>query len=356
LTGNGGADTFAFNVTTSTPAAFTPTVQAPAAVDGEMITITADNIDNGNEGFIVNYTLNGVGGALNFSGAVTAGVDFTDATAVAAAVAAALDGLPGIGASSALDTVHATGDNGNSLEITAVIPLGTVTTLAGAPANDGPADVAKTMRIDIANTTVTTGEKYVLQITTAENVVKGVTYVAAPGDGPLEIAIGLRDLYNAADGVEVNASVSFFAGQWGIDLNDLIANNGTFTLTSNNASNQGTFGGSGASNVGATLIATADVITDFLTGTDKIKLGLVAGSALDYASSAQQVDYATALVAATASMDGTVQYYMTSVAPVGPTAAYGVLFFDANADGAVDGVIKLVGLDAAHFAATDIIA
>jgi len=49
---------------------------------------------------------------------------------------------------------------------------------------------------------------------------------------------------------------------------------------------------------------------------------------------------------------------LTSIKDIDPNVAgdqaMGVLFFDANLDGTVDGVIKLVGVDSDHFAFADI--
>ena len=54
-----------------------------------------------------------------------------------------------------------------------------------------------------------------------------------------------------------------------------------------------------------------------------------------------------------------VQYYLTSIPDNTATAAVndatGLLFFDANSDGAVDGVVVMTGISSANFALTDII-
>ena len=104
---------------------------------------------------------------------------------------------------------------------------------------------------------------------------------------------------------------------------------------------------------------TADVITDFVSGVDKIQLiGMPAGNGTTYDDAGSFTTYALALAAATAAMDGNVQYFVTSITD-DPTPGYddtGLLFFDANADGTVDGVIKLTGVNDANFGASDIMA
>jgi hypothetical protein len=144
-----------------------------------------------------------------------------------------------------------------------------------------------------------------------------------------------------------------------ITLTDENADNGGFTITT--LASSGAFGGSGASAAGAAVSATADLITDFLSGTDKIDLDLPAGvENINYIEAAQATDYATALAAANLALNQTVRYYLTSLSDDpdngGATSATGLLFFDVNMDGNVDGVIKLTGISSANFAATDIIA
>lgn len=97
-------------------------------------------------------------------------------------------------------------------------------------------------------------------------------------------------------------------------------------------------------------LATADTITDFVSGTDFIKTG-TAGTAANYAEAAAVADFTTALTAANTAMDTTVVYYLTSTAADG-----GLLFVDSNADGTADALIKLTGVDNTSFDFADIIA
>jgi len=51
-------------------------------------------------------------------------------------------------------------------------------------------------------------------------------------------------------------------------------------------------------------------------------------------------------------IDGTVSYYMTS----STADSTGLLFFDADGNGSIDGVVNMVGLDENSFEFADIIA
>lgn len=97
-------------------------------------------------------------------------------------------------------------------------------------------------------------------------------------------------------------------------------------------------------------LATADTITDFVSGMDTIKTG-TAGTALNYLEAVAAVNFVTAQANADAAFDGTVVYYLTSTVADG-----GLLFVDSDANGTADAVIKLTGITAANFAFTDIVA
>ena len=132
-----------------------------------------------------------------------------------------------------------------------------------------------------------------------------------------------------------------------ITFTDTALNNGGFVLATDTTA---AFSGSGASNIGGTTLTSADKITDFVSGTDVITfVGLADGSGSNYAEAAAFADFGAARTAADSAFNGTVQYYLTSI-----SGGNGVLFFDANLDGNVDGVVELVGITAANFAATDI--
>ncbi|MEA1052681.1 hypothetical protein U5801_23135 [Lamprobacter modestohalophilus] len=100
---------------------------------------------------------------------------------------------------------------------------------------------------------------------------------------------------------------------------------------------------------------TADVVTTFTTGTDKLKLG-VAGSATNYteADASGDADLAALVATANGVLDGTVQYYFGYDINGGGA---GALVIDWDLDGTADAAISLTGAGNAGFLAeTDIIA
>ena len=355
LTGMGGADVFQFNANTSIPAAMSSEIQSPLPVDQEVITIDAvDVTDNGDETITVNYTLNGIATSVVIP--FTA-FDPTVPASVALAVATAIDGIAGVTATVSLGTVVVTGDNGNSIDIGAITTGGTIDALALSDI-DGT-DVEQNERLEIVAGVggVTAGEMYTVTALMKEGGGIVGTYEAVPGDTEAEVAAGLAASFNAAAAAAtINATATLVLGIWGVDFTDEVDDDGGFTLS---FSSEGAYGGSGASDNGAVDLNTADVITDFVSGVDKIQLiGMPAGNGTTYDDAGSFTTYALALAAATAAMDGNVQYFVTSITD-DPTPGYddtGLLFFDANADGTVDGVIKLTGVNDANFGASDIIA
>ncbi len=348
LTGNGGADVFQFNVSTSTPVAFTASTTT-SNVDKETLQFNTGATASGS--FTVNYTVNG-GAVSNRSVAVLSG---DTAIQVATKVVAAFAGVTGFTATSGTtDTVTLNGPSGSGLTITGITASGTgLTTTVTTGTDIAQIDhvAVGTAGVDV----VTAGEKFTLAYTLADGTTTvSHTYTANVGDGLTDAAVvnGLIALFT--EGYVTLASATVL-GVAGINITDAVADNGGFTTTLTVA---GAFNGSGASANGAPTIATADVITDFLSLTDVISfVGLVDGTAVNYVEAAQVATYSAATLAAGSALlasAGVLEYYMTSVAAAGPDAAYGVVFFDANHDGAVDGVVKLVGVDAAHFAFSDI--
>jgi len=346
LTGNAGADVFAFNVQTSTPVTLTDTTTTPN-IDRENIQVATEPTANGT--LIVHYTLNGVAPGSD----VTVNLLDADTAAVASGkIALAMAAVPGFTAVNVGDTSAVQGPNGSSLTIDSAGggTSGATTTLSNGT------DQAQVDRINLGTGVITPTEKYAVAITLAGGATSTIfTYTAVAGDDAQDVAVGLALLIDPNGDLAATASAA--GGVWGVNVTDSNPDNGGFTTVTTTT---GGFDGSGASNIGATLLATADVITDFLSGTDKVDLNLVAGSATNYAEAAAATDYATALAAADLAMNNVVQYYLTSIPDDAGTAgvneATGLLFFDANRDGNVDGVISLTGVDQASFAATDIIA
>jgi hypothetical protein len=153
-------------------------------------------------------------------------------------------------------------------------------------------------------------------------------------------------------GADVNGDLtpSVVGGNVQIDAAD--ADNGGFTTV---ASAEPAVTGVGASSFGGTVLADADIITDFMSGEDMVDLNAVAGdgSATNYVEAAEVATFGDAVTAAAAAIDDTVSYFLTSSAAAGEE---GLLFFDADGNGSVDGVVHLVGIDEDNFAFGDIIA
>ena len=351
LTGNGGNDTFQFNVITSTPITLHDSTTTPNT-DREVINITAGATASGT--MTIAYTLDGVAAAAPLSVALAAG---DSASMVASKVAIAFNALSGYSATPVAGALSIEGPHGSGLTLGAITTYGDAT-LAATEING--LDVSQVERVDIGTLAgvtnhVTVGEHYGVQITLAGSLSSVLANTIAGSTSEHQLAVDMAASINGlAIGVNAAAAVNG-AGVWGVNITDTNPDNGGLSVVT---SSLGTFNGSGASlphpNVS---ILSSDVITDFTSGSDHIQLGIAAGTATNYVEAAETANYATAYGAAGVAMaGGVVHYYLTSVAAAGPDAAYGVLFFDANADGTVDGAIKLVGVDSTHFAATDIIA
>lgn len=348
LTGKGGADIFDFNLQLSTPVQ--PAIAVTTVgVDRELLTITADGVDDGNESIVLTYSLNNApGNALTINNPA---LNFTDAAALTAAVQSAVDVLGGITAVVNGNTVEISGDNGNSVTLASSVS-GTVNTLAvlvGAPA-DTP--MVATLTID---PTVTINEEYRATVTLATGEIISAPFTAATTN-PADVATGLATAFNL---VALLGTVSAAAVGSVVTFTDQNADNGDFTLTGSALGALSGTGASGSPNVGNLSLAFADIINDFDSGTDQIKLHVEDGSATNYVEAAQSADYQTAFNAANLAFDTTVKYFLTSIpdiaATVGVNEATGLLFFDADGNGEPDGVISLVGVTAADFAFGDII-
>jgi hypothetical protein len=353
MTGNGGADIFVFNHGLSTPV--DPIVaETQTPIDEETIDLTADGADENNEGLVVTIAINGVSAAYAVD---LSGVNATDDSAITAATATQLNAIAGISASVSGGLVSVIGDNGNSVAILGVAPTGTVTTLAGVIAN-GAGDVAEISQITI-DSVVSLGEIYSALVTLADGTTIGAEYEAGQGGDPVtqvDVRNGLlselNDAITAVGGTTVTATAGGSDGV--IIITDDNANNGGFTLV---ADVSPSVVSTGASLFGAGAAAFADnfvdQITDFMTGEDSIDLNADAGdgTATNYMEGAEELTYAAALATAGGVIDETVSYYMTSTADDG-----GLLFFDADGNGSIDGVVNLVGLDENSFDFGDIIA
>jgi len=369
LTGGLGNDKFVFNTSVSSAATLTPATTT-AGVDHELLTFTADagGNDGNNETLSISWTVNGVADSVSLN--LGAGTDTTSLASIVSAVVAALDPKAGISAAAgvAAGTVLITGDNAGSVTFTGftgtnwdhVYALGDGTTPTGdwdsTPAG-AEADVAQVSTLTVSGTP-TAGDYYSIAATL---VIGGGISANATADATpttAEIAAGLEGSFT--DGVVV---ASYVATQSVVTFTDQNADNGGFVLTTDTTA---AFAGSGASDNGADDYTTADVITDFVSGTDSISFGLAAGqSGNNYFEAVAAADYATALTNADNAFDGTVQYYLTAATVLDGVATTGLvngqegaglLFVDANLDGNADLVVLLTGITRDNFKALDIVA
>jgi hypothetical protein len=346
LTGNGGADTFQFDISKSSGATITQAVQPPPGQDGE--TIAVNVAGSGNDVLRINYTLNGAAAST-----LTASVDLSNVANVLTAISNALTALPGVTSTTTATLATALGDGINSFEISSIVAPNVATDPTFIFGDDDKPSV-QTLTY---SGTVVAGEKYTVSVGFAEggSITAEYTAVAADVGNLNHLANGIASAFNSLAGVgTVSAAVS--GAQ--IIFTDEVADNGGFTLV---GTSFGTVDGTGASASNAADPNIADLITDFLSGTDKIDLNIAAGSAANYKEAVEVNNYATALSDADAAFDGVaLQYYLTSVKDIDPVAAgdqtMGVLLFDANLDGTPDGVIQLTGINSGNFAFTDIIA
>ena len=362
LTGNGGADRFNFNLTLSSAATLT-VATTQGAIDREIVTFTADDTDDGTESITINYTVNGIAGVALVD---LTTVNVLDLTAITAAAIAALDAKAGIAATAGVNPgeVVISGDNGASLTITGItVEDGLAEDGGGEPVVGGLSAVASngTDQAQISTITVagtpTVGDYYSVVVDYNEGTGTTDDYTALGGDTSGNVADGLDDLLS-------EAVVSAVAAGSVVTLTAVDADDGGFSVLTDTTA---AFAGSGASDNGAVDYLTADIITDFTTTEDTISFGLAAGvNGVNYLEAAGVATYTDARNAANAAFDGTVQYYLTSAADLdgGATTGLlatgeegaGLLFFDANLDGNVDGVVVLLGVTNTSFNALDIAA
>ncbi len=342
LTGNGGADIFRFTTSTSTPLTMTVATVTPGE-DWERIDVTAAPTSDG----VINipYTVNNGATFANVTVALLA----TDAAAdvavkiraafVAAGFTAVLDGAAG---------VEIRGATGTTLELGNAVDTGSTGAAAAAGEATTNTDVAQVTTVTLGGANVVVGEVYSLSVALAGGNTLLEVHQTATTTSAADVATGLAALISGLSAVSAAAVGSV------ITITDTAEDNGGFVGT---PSATGGFNGSSASDTNALTWQSADVITDFVSGVDKVDFqGLVAGTALNYAEGAQVADYATALSDANTALNGTVRYYLTSVDDIGNGSASGVLFFDADADGTVDGAVRLTGVTSANFAFGDITA
>lgn len=370
LTGNAGADTFAFNLPIGSVATFSQTTTT-TGIDREVIALTADDTDNGNEQMVIDYTVNGQSRSVTITFPST---DVSSLSALRARVVAVLDALPDIHAANATlsDQILISGDNGKSIEITSISISGTTTTLGGdndPNSNGGEGTIAiEQDRAQVIEVTVggTPHQNDLYTLTISEQDGAGTVQSITAGASPTA-----DDIASGFSAALSTAIVNDGASGPVLTLTDADADDGSFSVSFEAVA---ALNGSGASDllsdpVGAGDYTTADVVTDFNGAqgdTISFDLGngstLGAGTVTNYAEHAAYADYAAAQTGADdafAASSGALQYFLTSTADfdgAGPgTEGGGLLFVDANLDGSADLVVILQGIDQSSFQASYIV-
>lgn len=330
-----------------------------SGADVETITLTADGADDGNEHLIVNFVIDGVADSVDVDLATP---DTTDLAAVRTAVVAALDADPDLVAvnGSGAGDVRLTTADGGSILITSITTTGTVTGLGGTVSVGSDVDQAQVSTLTVTGTPQA-GDIYSL-----------LADFAGPTAGETTTSTG------ETTATAVAAELATFVTTEVTDVQGVAPNDNVITFTDTNADNGGfelvvdttaAFAGSGASAAdvsGPNGYLTADQILDFMTGEDSIDLNLGASvGAYGEGVVGGAGDYAAAYAAADAFfVGGTEQYFFTFTNDLDADDILnetndeaGLLFFDANIDGSVDGVLLLMSAtpDNSMFASTDII-
>lgn len=361
FTGGDGADNFVFNFATTTPADLTDTENNPA-LDEETITVLADTADDGSEALVINYAVGNTVGSLTVNDAtynaalgVATGIDFSDAIAISAAVAAMLDQIAGITAvSDGVNTVTLTGDNGERMNIQT--PVGVVgdDTLTAVTADAGT-DTAQDNTVLITGGG-SSGELYSLTVQLSNGTDIEATYLATGTETPTMIANGLIADFNAASGgggggILSAALGATTAGTAEILLQDLDADDGGFGVTVLGATTS--VGAASSSSLldgfeTSLADADADTITDFMTvDGDLISFGLAIGSNTNYGEEASQIDFVTAQANADAAFAGNANliYFLSG----SDADATGLLFLNVDGDTDADAVVALTGINSTNF-------
>ena len=379
LTGNGGADTFEFNIDINNPPAPIAEVQTPGK-DALLINFPDESANGGyKEGsnVVVTYTLDGTTSAEtitlvdpNNDGTVTR-------VEVAQQVSDAMNGVNGLTAHPGSNDgdVYIIGDQidgtGNVVDVSNVTATDNNGNSVTVSIDDNSSDDQNQVeKVTLDNTyTPVVGDTFHIDIDfrAAINTIEA-SYTVQAGDDLDAILNGLvNDITNKDNNAHISAAHNngddFLTITAQDDSNSL---HGQFSFDAH-VSASGGFTGSGSSadlnafdtsaNTYDLSNAMPDVITDFASGEDKIKLdNMPAGTNSNYNEGAQVDHFNDALDAANDAFDGTVVYYLTSVAAENGQPESGLLFFDANADGTADGVISLAGVDEASFDEQDIVA
>ena len=375
LTGNGGSDTFVFNIDISLPVTLASETDT-AGFDQEIWDIGAFALNTAGNTITVTFQNNANTGSFVITNDAT--IDFTDVDQVGTRIA---EQLTARGLSSTYDDVTdqvtVTGNPGQWVEIIGISGIGDVGTFnvdTAEAATSDDADVAQVEIVTIGDGTAgdvtALGEVYTLSVALAGGAAFTAEYTADGTESEAGLALALANELNPLL-VAAGTPVTAVAMGNELTLEDQVPDNGGFSVA---VSGVGGVVGTGASVLLSVvappdlLVAAADLITDFTTGEDSISFGgqLAAGAGGNYVEAPEAADFAAALAAADVAFDGGATYYLTSiVAEAAEAALYGgdviaegdtigLLFFDANGDTNPDGVIALLGVDESLFAASDI--
>lgn len=344
LTGNGGADDFVFQTQLADSAALTATTESN--IDRELLTLTADDVDENTEAMVVNLTINGVAVPVIVD---LTGVDTTNLAQLRNAVITSLNGtagvlaVAGVGADEVIVSPTGSVVNGNLEGVDVDITGDTGGALAGVWSEPAapPQDEGQVTTVTVSGTP-TPGDIYTVLLTLQGGGGDNATFEAVTDD-PIDVAAGL-----AADLAGAGFTVTYVAGDNFFTITDDVPDNGGFSV---DLDTDAAFGGSGASSINLTGaladLDTADIITDFNSAEgDEIILGLPSGA---FTSNTGEVaTYADAFAAATGALDGSAMFFYVGVedydgaegtGQINGQEGGGLLFFDANLDGDIDGVI-----------------
>jgi Ca2+-binding RTX toxin-like protein len=269
-------------------------------------------------------------------------------TITAGAAAASTGGADSYDGGAGTDTFIATNMNGVTETGSAGASTGVVINL-GSTAISGTAVLAKVDDyISAALTEVASGTMtYTYAASSASNASSVSTIVN------VENITGTT----GADYIVGDAGANAISSNGGNDY--IVAGAGADTITAGGGTDTIVIASADTGNT----IDTADVVTSFTTGTDKLSLG-TAGAGANYTEVAGVAGdtFADAAADANTAMNGTVKYVYiygldADVGTGGVDGADGALFIDADLDGTFDDVIVLTaGANAAFLAETDIIA
>ncbi|MFZ2634629.1 MAG: hypothetical protein WAZ60_03395 [Desulfosalsimonadaceae bacterium] len=393
LTGNGGSDRFEFDISTSDPVDMAITAGSlPTTIgnDDEIWDITspfAADVADSSQALTVTYRNDGSIGSFVIND--DASIDFTDVDAIGDRLASELS-IRGLNAAwddvndqLTIDGIETSQDvSGNmvaaqAVEITGITPTGAGFASAEAATSDN-ADVAQEDTVTIGDGTAgvvtIAGEVYRIIATPEVGDEIRAEYTALGTESEAQLAAALILEFNnvaALDATRVQAAAGANPNE--ITLTDQFADDGGFDLSVSASSG---VTGSGASILltgAASDLDTADIITDFTAADDSISFGLAAGTggasgnydeAVETAGDAYVDIYNDAVNA----MNGTnVVYYLGTIqadlvdadgnrGTDGTDETVGLLFFDANNDEVPDGVVALIGVNAAGFDSSDILA